>query len=323
MKLILLTSTILFSQINARGSDYAYDKPKRYPARCLTDEILNSTQEGINKDDCLRRQQKCNMKTGTIEAKQTACQQLAEMYPELTKETHINQEKLALHNEKVALRESVKSEKKQLRETKQNDRLNKKSSNHKFMKRCADWKPNTDNPNANQNKFETCNELIRLSQDIKKFCILTAESIDPSFEYDKLRKKRSIEMVDDAMNQDENILEDNLDEIIEEDIQEIEQEIENDTNVENTEESTENDEPFKSQRKIPKMHSFHQSKAKTHEPKQTTQRKNAKQHLQSCESKRFLQWFEDHKDDDDVWFNQIDQILKDAQEAKDDELSRR
>lgn len=253
---LLYPAAILFSASLSEARGWLPSpKAKNYPARCLADEVVNSTDPSINKDDCLIQQQKCNMKSGTVLAKQTACENLNKRYPEIPKA--LNENQLHLLSEKAAQRQQKMAEKKLVKEEKVANRLankgeNKSAKNGKFMKRCADYRPNI---GGDQHKFDTCNELIRLTQDIKKFCIVNAQNIDPTFEYDKLRrKKRSVSEDEDGEEEDDNLEDSEVEAAMDEPeslIVEISDEPANPSSVYN------NSRPAGSRKSnVPRMHAF-------------------------------------------------------------------
>ena len=176
--------------------------------------------------------QVCNMKSGTAAAKLKACTSLDEIYPEPPRQ--LSSEKLEFLESKKKEKLSVIAEKKKLREIKQSDRMavaegnkenrqNKngsatksiKAGRGKYIKKCLPFGPGGELENSDN--FESCNEFIRLVQDIKKFCIVKAQNIDPTFDYAASRKKRSTEMTKPGEEDlEEDILDDEMDNEVDE-----------------------------------------------------------------------------------------------------------
>ena len=252
--------------------------------------------------------QVCNMKSGTAAAKLKACTSLDEQYPEPPRQ--LSSEKLEFLESKKKEKLSVIAEKKRIREIKQSDRLavaegnkenrqNKngsatksiKAGRGKYIKKCLPFGPGGELENSDN--FESCNEFIRLVQDIKKFCIVKAQNIDPTFDYAASRKKRSTEMTKPGEEDlEEDILDDEMDNEVDEKVEDEETKI--------------NDE---------KAAYVHQHAAKFTKSKPSTQRKAAKHHLALCRSKDFATWFDVTKNSDKYAEEIAEQIVK-AAEAK-------
>ena len=168
-----------------RGYIEGVDPPREihYPPRCQTEKVIMDE----NQLPCLKLHQKCNMKSGTVEARMTACKELSQYYPDVARAQ--SEEKRAEIAEKIAAREQFREERMRLRGNNNGGAHNKTSSSGgsqqshhsnsgNFKARCADYM-------QDPNKFDECNKFITLISDIRHFCILHAEQIDPTFHFSR------------------------------------------------------------------------------------------------------------------------------------------